>query len=238
LSPFLDLTLKGGAMWSALIGRGKRLRLTDLEGGANVGLLLYNARERHERYNMPDTLKGQHVFYLRAPYCLHSDMGRLMASITEDTVGWHDTVCGHSTAAMVRAKYGERSFQEARNDFFRDARTCFLIELAKWGLDRRDLMPNVNLFSKVVTDATGALSHVPGHSPPGSVVELRLEMDCIVVLNTCQHPLDDAPAYAPKPVRIEVRPGSPPGVDDPSLTVRPENLRAYENTKLYFDLQS
>jgi urea carboxylase-associated protein 2 len=238
MPPLLDLTLKGGSLWSALLGRGKRLRLTDLEGGTNVGLLLYNARERHERYNMPDTLKGQHVFYLRAPYCLHSDMGRLMASITEDTVGWHDTVCGHSTAAMVRAKYGQRSYQEARNDFIRDARTCFLIELAKWGLDQRDLVPNVNLFSKVVADEAGSLSHVAGHSPPGGVVELRMEMDCVVVLNTCQHPLDDAPGYAPKPVRIEVRDGSPPEPGDPSLAVRPENLRAYENTQLYFDLQS
>jgi uncharacterized protein len=234
----LDITLKGGAMWSALIARGKRLRLTDLEGGANVSVLLYNARERHERYNMPDTLKGQHVFYLRAPYCLHSDMGRLMASITEDTAGWHDTVCGHSTAAMVRARYGERSFQDARNEFYRDGRTCFLIELAKWGLGARDLAPNVNFFSKVVADEAGALSHVAGHSQPGSVVELRLEMDCVVILNTCQHPLDESPAYAPKPVRIQVLPGAPPDRSDPSLAVRPENLRAFENTALYFDLQS
>jgi uncharacterized protein len=234
----LDITLKGGAMWSALIARGKRLRLTDLEGGANVSVLLYNARERHERYNMPDTLKGQHVFYLRAPYCLHSDMGRLMASITEDTAGWHDTVCGHSTAAMVRVRYGERSFQDARNEFYRDGRTCFLIELAKWGLGARDLAPNVNFFSKVVADEAGALSHVAGHSQPGSVVELRLEMDCVVILNTCQHPLDESPAYAPKPVRIQVLPGAPPDRSDPSLAVRPENLRAFENTALYFDLQS
>lgn len=237
-NPLLDLTLKGGSLWSALIGRGKRLRLTDLEGGANVGLLLYNARERHERYNMPDTLKGQHIFYLRAPYCLHSDMGRLMASITEDTVGWHDTVCGHSTAAMVRDKYGERSFQQARNDFYRDARACFLIELAKWGLDQRDLVPNVNLFSKVTADDAGTLTCVADHSRPGGVVELRMEMDCVVALNTCPHPLDDAPAYAPKPVRLQVLPGEPPRLDDPSLRIRPENLRAFENTALYFDLQS
>jgi urea carboxylase-associated protein 2 len=234
----IDFTLKGGSLWSALIGRGKRLRLTDVDGGANVGLLLYNARERHERYNMPDTLKGQHIFYLRAPYCLHSDMGRLLASLTEDTVGWHDTVCGHSTAAMVRDRYGERSFQQAGNDFFRDARSCFLIELAKWGLDRRDLAPNVNLFSKVVADDAGTLTRIPNHSPAGSVVELRMEMDCVVVLNTCQHPLDDSPAYAPKPVRIQVRPGQPPEADDPSLNVRPENRRAFENTALYFQLQS
>lgn len=49
-------------MWSKIIGRGKTLRMTDLEGKANVGMLLYNAYEKHERYNMPDTLKGQHIF--------------------------------------------------------------------------------------------------------------------------------------------------------------------------------
>jgi len=234
----LELALKGGSMWSGVIGRGKRLRLTDLTGGANVGMLMFNARERHERYNMPDTLKGQHVFYLRAPYCLHSDMGRLMASITTDTLGWHDTVCGHSTPEMVRAKYGERSFQEARNDFFRDARTCFLIELQKWGLDDRDLAPNINFFSKVVAAADGTLRHVPGHSQVGSLVELRMEMDCLVVLNTCQHPLDDADVYAPAPIMLQVVDGRPPGPDDPSLTVRPENRRAWENTCCYFNLQS
>ncbi|MBP6782938.1 MAG: DUF1989 domain-containing protein, partial [Verrucomicrobiales bacterium] len=97
--------LNGAGMWSRIIGRHKTLRITDLEGGANVGMLLYNATERHERYNMPDTLKGQHIFYLRAPYCVHSDMGRLFASITKDTVGWHDTVCGAGDAALAIQKY-------------------------------------------------------------------------------------------------------------------------------------
>ena len=50
-------------MWSQVVGRGKTLRFTDLEGGANVSLLLYNADQLVERYNMPDTLKGQHVFF-------------------------------------------------------------------------------------------------------------------------------------------------------------------------------
>ena len=81
-----------------MISRGKTLRLTALEAGANVGLLLYNADVPAERYNLPDTLKGQHIFYLRHPYCLHSDMGRLLASITADTIGWHDTVGGCTDA--------------------------------------------------------------------------------------------------------------------------------------------
>lgn len=232
-----EKTLTGAGMWSGVISRGKRLRLTDLEGGANVSMLLYNALERNERYNMPDTLKGQHIFYLRAPYCLHSDMGRLLASITADSVGWHDTVCGHSDAARVLAKYGEHNYQQARNDWYRNGRDCFLIELAKWGLGKKDLVPNLNWFSKVVADEAGKLSFVPGHSKAGDVVELRFEIDTLVVLNTCQHPFDPDPVYRPRPVKLEVIAGELPAPDDPSFTVRPENLRAWENNETYHALR-
>src|SRR5205085_9128417 len=97
---FYTRTLTHSGMWSGVISRGKTLRLTALEDGANVGVLLYNADVTTERYNLPDTLKGQHIFYLRHPYCLHSDMGRVLASITADTVGWHDTVRGCSDAKL------------------------------------------------------------------------------------------------------------------------------------------
>jgi urea carboxylase-associated protein 2 len=234
---FYEKTLTGAGMWSGVISRGKRLRLNDLEGGANVSMLLYNALERNERYNMPDTLKGQHIFYLRAPYCLHSDMGRLLASITADTVGWHDTVCGHSDAARVLAKYGEHSYQQARNDWYRNGRDCFLIELAKWGLGKKDLVPNLNWFSKVVADEAGGLSFVPGHSQAGDSVELRFEIDTLVLLNTCQHPFDPDPVYRSHPVKLEVLAGEPPGPGDPSLAVRPENLRAWENNETYHALR-
>ncbi|TDU67323.1 hypothetical protein EI77_03526 [Prosthecobacter fusiformis] len=232
--PIYTLDLSGAGMWSRIIGRHKTLRLTDLEGGANIGMLLYHASERHERYNMPDTLKGQHIFYLRAPYCLHSDMGRILASITQDTTGWHDTVCGGSDAALVRQKFGDKTFQTARNDFHRNARECFLIELSKWGLGERDLVPNLNWFSKVVADEAGRLSFVSGHSKAGDHVDLRFEMDTLVVLNTCPHPLDPDPAYHPRPVRLEVFRNDPPAADDPSFTVRPENARAWRNTEDFY----
>ena len=59
-----QVELTGAGMWSKVLGRGKTLRIEDLEGGANVGMLIYNADERQERYNMPDTLKGQQIFFL------------------------------------------------------------------------------------------------------------------------------------------------------------------------------
>jgi len=238
-APLHTRTLSHAGMWSGVISRGKTLRLIDLEGGANVGLLLYHADLTVERYNMPDTLKGQHIFHVRHPFCLHSDMGRILASITADTVGWHDTVCGCSDAALVAAKYGTRTYQTHRNDFFRSARECFLIELAKWGLGERDLVPNLNLFSKVVADAEGILSFVPGHSKAGDHVDLRLELDTLVVLNTCQHPLDPDPSYRPRQVKLEVLPAVPGPVpaDDPCRRSRPENHRAMENNESYFALR-
>jgi urea carboxylase-associated protein 2 len=237
-APFFTKSLTRAGMWSGVISRGKSLRLTDLAGGANVGLLLFNADVPTERYNLPDTLKGQHIFYLRHPYCLHSDMGRVLASITADTVGWHDTVCGCSDAKLVAAKFGVKNYQTARNDWHRNARDCFLIELAKWGLGPRDLIPNINLFSKVVADDAGRLFFVAGNSKPGDHVDLRFELDTLIVLNTCQHPLDPDSQYHPRDVRLEVFRVAPPAADDACRRSRPENERAFLNTENYVALRT
>jgi urea carboxylase-associated protein 2 len=236
-APLFTKILTHSGLWSGVISRGKTLRLTDLEGGANVGMLLYHADVPSERYNMPDTSKGQHIFFLRAPYCLHSDMGRLLASITADTVGWHDTVCGCSDAKLVIEKYGVLNYQTARNNYHRNARDSFLIELAKWGLGPRDLVPNLNFFSKVVTDDVGRLTFVPENSKPGDHIDLRFELDTLVVLNTAQHPLDPDPQYHPRNVRMEVCRNTPPAAGDLSLRIRPENQRAFENTEAYHALR-
>lgn len=83
----------------------------------------------------------------------------------------------------------------------------------------------------------GKLSFVPGHSKPGDSIELRFELDTLVVLNTCQHPLDPDPIYRHRLVKLEVFAGEPPAPDDPSLTIRPENLRAWENNEIYHTLR-
>lgn len=231
-------TIRGGGMWSKIIGRGKTLRLVDVEGGVNVSMLLYHSHERLERYNMPDTLKGQHTFHLTSPCCIHSDMGRIFCSITDDSVGWHDTVCGCSNAESVRKRYGEKSYQDARNDFYRNGRDCFLIEMAKWGMDERDLVPNLNFFSKVVSDSDGKLTFDSQNTRAGSHIDLRFEMDTLVILNTCQHPLDPSPTYAPKPLHMEVRQSDMPTEDDACRNSCPENARALTSTEQFYLLLS
>lgn len=225
-------------MWSNVIHRGKTLRLTDLEGGANVGMLLYNADHPLERFNMPDTLKGQHIFNLTTPFCIHSDMGRLFASITADTVGWHDSVCGCSDANLVTKKYGKKNYQDAGNDFYRNGRENFLIEMEKWGLGVRDLIPNLNLFSKVTADLEGNLTYIEGNSKAGDFIDLRFEMNTLVILHTCQHPFDPNPLYQPKPIQLSVVNSPVPKEDDICRHSRPENDRAMTNTEKYYALRS
>jgi urea carboxylase-associated protein 2 len=230
----LDDAVPGGAMASYVLGRHRALRITDVEGGANVSMLLFNRDHLLERYNMADTLKAQHTAFLTKGRVLYSDMGRILCSITEDTCGWHDTVCGLSDAELVRQKYGEHGYQEHRNAFYRNARDELLTELGKWGLGQRDLVPNVNLFSKVVADDDGRLSYVSGHSKAGTFIDLRAEMNVLVVMSTCQHPLDPGTAYAPKPVRAQVYRADPPAADDVCRTSRPENARGFDNTDRMF----
>jgi uncharacterized protein len=224
----------GGGMWSHVIRRHHTLRIVDLEGGANVGLLLYNRDLPLERYNMPDTLKAQHTAFITRGRVLYSDMGRILCSMTADSCGWHDTLCGHLDATASMARYGKARYQERRNEYHRNAQDCFLVELGKWGLGLADLVPNLNLFSKVTADAQGQLRFVPGHSPPGSYLDLRAEMNVLAVLNTCPHPFDPSPHYAPRPVKLVLWRSEPPGPDDLCRRSRPENDRGFLNTERYF----
>jgi len=234
----LEEDVPGGAMWSCVLARHNALRLTDVEGGANASVLLFNRDQLLERYNMPDTLKAQHTAFLTKGRALYSDMGRILCSITADTCGWHDTVCGVSDAALVRSKYGEASYQDKRNAFYRNGRDALLVELGKWGLGPRDLTPNLNLFSKVVADAEGDLQYVSGYSKPGAFIDLRAEMNVLVVMSTCQHPLEPGKTYAPKPLRAQIYRAGAPAPDDVCRTSPPENERGFANTERWFVMQT
>ena len=226
-------TLNGACHWSFRIRRGMQLRLTDIDGGANVGMLLYNPENLLERYNAPDTLKAQHTFKLTAGNCLYSDMGRIFCSITEDSLGWHETVCGNSMADSIEKRFGRASYQDAHNDWNQNGYDAFLVELAKYGLGRKDMAANLNLFSKAVVDGDGNIGYTSGHSKAGDHVVLRFEMDTLVLMHTCPHPLHPAGDYPRKPVRIDFEQAAPVADDDACLNHCAENRRGFDNNRLY-----
>jgi len=226
--------LRGGGRWSWRLPRHTGVRLTDLEGGGNLVALFFNAVQPLERYNLADTLKAQHTAFLTTGHVLYSDMGRILCSITGDTCGWHDTMTGHNTAEDVRARYGEQTYQTHRNDWFRNARDNLLIELGKHGLGVKDIVANVNFFTKVAADEQANLRFVPDNSPAGAAIDLRSEMEVLAVFTAVPHPLDPSPTYLAKPIGIELWHADPPGPDDPCRVSRPENGRGFERTELLY----
>jgi hypothetical protein len=232
--PLWEETVQPGATWSHVLKRGTALRLTDVEGGANAAAIFYNFECPVERYNMPDTLKIQHIARLTKGDVLYSDMGRILCSITEDSVGWHDPLGGMSNAALVETQFGAARYQEYRNEYYKNMLDSFLVEMSKWGLGRRDLTACVNFFSRVDVASNGEMNFREGNSKAGAYVELRAEMNVLTLVNTCQHPLDPAPHYDPKPVRLSIHAVSPPADDDPCRMSRPENGRGFTLTERYF----
>jgi len=235
---FYSTSIPGNSHWSLEVKRGTLMRITDTEGGANLGMLFYNPRNLLERYNAPDTLKCQHTFKLQKGNCLYSDMGRIFASIVEDTSvngagNWHDTICGTSNAEQVKTHWGKRDYQTQRNAWLQNGTDAFLVELAKYGLSRADMAANVNWFSKVVVDAEGNLQLDTGNQAAGNSVTLRFEMDTLVLMHACPHPLNSAEAYPFKPVQIELGEAAAVTDDDYCKNFRPENQRGFQNNALY-----
>ncbi len=160
-------------------------------------------------------------------------MGRIFCSIIADSHGWHDTVCGTSNKALIAEKFGERNYQQARNQWHQNGYNAFLVELAKYGLGNKDMAANLNLFSKVSTDAEGNLCYAAEASPAGSELVLRFEMDTLVVMHTCPHPLHPQGAYPFKPVQLAFELAEPVADDDCCLTHCAENGRGFANNALY-----
>lgn len=227
--------LDGGLAWSRRLAANQVLRIVDTTGRACVSALFYNARDPIERYNMPDTLKAQYTAFLTAGRALYSDMGRVLVSIVDDRCGWHDTITGCGDAATSRARFGDGGYQELRNGFHRNARDNFLVELGKRGMGRRDIAACVNFFARVSVDGDGQIRFVSGNSHAGAHVDLRAEMDVLVVLSTTPHPLDPETRYAPPAVELQIWQGERAGADDNCRTSRPENERGFELTRRYLE---
>jgi urea carboxylase-associated protein 2 len=220
-----DEVVAGGGYTSAALPRGARLRLTDRDGDACAGLLLHRLDAPSERLNVADTVKVQWQAYLRTGQLLLSDMGRVLAAIVEDTSGHHDTFCGTSTQRSNEARYGDG----APDGPCPNGRDHFGVALAKHGLSRRDIAPNVNLFKGVRVADDGTLL-LDGEPRPGAHVELRLELPVIVTLVNVPHALDPRPSYTVTPMRVTAWRAAPSSPDDPIRLASPEGERAYLHT--------
>ena len=197
-SALLNHTIPAGEPWVGTLARGQLLRIVDLEGNQSVDTLFYNAANTEERYSAPDTIRAQRNLYLTTGSQLRSNLGTVMLTITEDTCGRHDTLGGACSAESNTVRYAlEKHYMHSCRDNFLAG-----MDLYGHGLNKRDLPSNINFFMNVPVTPQGALSFADGISGPGRYVQMRAEMDVLVLISNCPQLNNPCNAYNPTPAQI------------------------------------
>jgi urea carboxylase-associated protein 1 len=191
-----DTIVPAGEPWSARIKQGNVLRLVDLEGQQAIDFLCYNANDPAERYNAANTVKLNQNIYLGKGCVLWSVRARKMVTIIEDTCGAHDTLYGCCSIEIDEVRFGKTNTRSCQSNFE--------AELAKHGLGEKDIVANVNFFMNVPVRADGAVAIAEGRSRPGDYVDLRAEMDLLVVISNCPERDNAAAGFQPTPIRAIV----------------------------------
>ncbi len=217
-------TIPGGWYWSTRLNRGEALRIEQQDGASTVALIAWNANDTSERLNLVDTVKVQWTTALGKGRVIFSDMGRVMFSMIEDSCGAHDCLMGGSTAASNAAKYPGAKTRNTRDNL--------ILAAGKIGLERRDIPAVLNLFAPVRIDDAGGFRWQGKMSNSGDYAEMRAEIDMLICLSTCPHPLDPNSVYAPAPVSVTRFRAAAPAADDLARTATAEAVRGFENNAM------
>jgi hypothetical protein len=200
----LDETCAAGEPWMGLVKKGQIFRILDLEGNQAVDTLFYNADDPEERYSAVDTIQRQGALYLTTGSVLYTSEGRPMLTIVADTCGRHDTLGGACAAESNTVRYAleKRPMHSCRDNFMHALAHCDCATHRH--MSKRDITANINFFMNVPVTPDGGLSFADGISAPGKYVEMRAEMDVVVLVSNCPQLNNPCNAYNPTPVRMLV----------------------------------
>ncbi len=193
-----DFLIPANKPWSRVVRKGQILRIIDLEGQQAVDTLFYNAQDTSERYSAQDTIQAQNAPYVSTGTRLISNMGRVMATVVADTCGRHDTSAGACSCEANTVRFGHHT------RYMHACRENFIIEVARLGMTKRDIVPNINFFMNVPIEADGRLAIVDGVSSPGDHVDILAAMDVIAVISNCPQVNNPCNGFNPTPVRVLV----------------------------------
>lgn len=189
--------IPAGEPWVGEVKAGQTIRLLDLEGNQAVDTLFYSAANPRERYDPQRTLRRQASIYLSTGTVLYSNLGNPLLTIVADTCGRHDTLGGACAQESNTVRYAlDKLHMHACRDNF----LCGCLHDGR--LDKGDIGANINFFMNVPVTPEGGLSFEDGISAAGKYVELRAEMDVIVLISNCPQLNNPCNGYNPTPAEV------------------------------------
>lgn len=189
--------VKAGTGWLHEVRAGQILRIVDLCGNQSADVLLYNAHDTAERYNVNNTIAAQRSTLIELGTELRSNDDNVMFTVVADTCGEHDTLGSGCSAEGNAIRYTDRT------RFMHSCRDTFVRHFSDMpGMSKRDQTCNLNFFTKVQLGVTGSLEFVDGISGPGKYVDLEAKMDVLVLLSNCAQLNNPCNDYNPTPVQM------------------------------------
>ncbi len=184
--------------FSTIIRKGQTVRIEDSYGQQAIDTLFYNADDYSERYSSQDTVRAQSAAYISTGTKVMSSEGRTMLCVTADSCGRHDTSAGACSCESNTVRFGHGT------QYLHACRDNFVAEVAKYGMGKRDVVPNINFFMNVPISPNGGMTIVDGISAPGDYVELKAEMDVLLVISNCPQINNPCNGFDPTPIRVLV----------------------------------
>jgi len=193
-----DHAIAAEAPFSTIIRKGQTLRIEDSYGQQAIDTLFYNAKDHSERYSSQDTIREQGAAYISTGTRIISNEGRVMLTMTADSCGRHDTSAGACSCESNTVRFGHGT------KYLHACRDNFVLEVSKHGMSKRDVVPNINFFMNVPIEPSGEMTIVDGISAPGDYVELKAEMDVLLVISNCPQINNPCNGFDPTPIRVLV----------------------------------
>ena len=228
-------SLPAAATGRAWCGAATRCASPTSTAAPTLGAAVFNDECTAERYNMPDTLKAQHTAYLTAGHVLLLRHGprAVLHHRRQLRLARHARAaarCRRAWSALRR----QRATRSTATPCTATARDGLLIELGKWGLGQRDLVPTSTSSARWRPMKTAACASTPRTASPASTWTCASRWTCWWCCPPRRTRSDPPPRMRPAAGRHDAVALRHRRRRRPCRRTCPENGRGFINTERYY----
>ena len=177
------------------VRKGQVVRLIDVAGEQVADVCFVTEDDRDEGMSGIATTQMNGTVALTTGHRLFTGRNRAAFTIVADAAGPHDVLMGACSRDSYLQRYGVADHPNCQ-DLLTEA-------FARAGVTRI-VSDTFNAFMNVPVAPDGSLSVQRPRSRPGDVVELRAELDCLVVVSACPADLSPCNGFNPTAIGVEL----------------------------------
>jgi uncharacterized protein YcgI (DUF1989 family) len=185
---------------AVLVRKGDTIEIINTHGNQVLDTWAFNAEEISENMSMEHTRSVNSRIYAKTGDVLSSNRRRpILRFVSDSSPGRHDTLL----CACNQAVYTELGV----SSYHRNCQDNLFEALLEFDAKPPAAPGPLNLFMNVTVGPDGAVIRKPPASEPGDKVELKAEMDVIMVFSSCPQDITpvNGPTLTPSDVHYRVR---------------------------------